>query len=93
MANGADGRFSKEEISTIRAAHQEWCQARSIEPESKEGFDAATAMIAMFQSGKIWKHELMTYRSNIDSALQRDRKLLVWTESGMEPATASRHLW
>ena len=69
MVNGIDGRFSKEEIGTIREAHQQWCQERSIEPRSKEGVDAATAMIAMYQSGKIWKHELMSYSSNTHPAL------------------------
>nr|CAD6437862.1 hypothetical protein REQ54_04309 [Rhizobium sp. Q54] len=61
MTNGSDGRFAKEEVSTIRAAHQQWCQEHLVEPQSKDGLDAAAAMIAMYQSGKIWKHELVSY--------------------------------
>ena len=61
MTNGSDGRFAKEEVNTIRAAHQQWCQEHLVEPQSQDGLDAAAAMIAMYQSGKIWKHELVSY--------------------------------
>nr|CAD6438766.1 hypothetical protein REQ54_04742 [Rhizobium sp. Q54] len=60
MTNGSDGRFATEEVNTIRAAHQQWCQEHLVEPQSEDGLEAAAAMLAMYQSGKIWKHELVS---------------------------------
>jgi hypothetical protein len=61
MVHGIDGRLSPEQMNIIAGAHREWCDARSIDPQSGHGLDAAKAMMVMYQSGKIWRHELVAY--------------------------------
>ncbi|MCB5201962.1 hypothetical protein LH464_05660 [Neorhizobium sp. T786] len=61
MAYGIDGRLSAEQISVISGAHREWCELRSIDPQSSHGLDAARGMTTLYQSGKIWRHELVAY--------------------------------
>ena len=61
MVHGIDGRLSPEQMNIIAGAHREWCDARSIDPQSGHGLDAARAMMVMYQSGKIWRHELVAY--------------------------------
>ncbi len=62
MSNGRDGRFSRDELQTIWEAHREWCDEHAVEPNSPVGRDAAAAMLSMFKSGKIWKHELTCWQ-------------------------------
>ncbi|MCF6371324.1 hypothetical protein [Rhizobium halophilum] len=63
MANGSDGRFSTDEIQTIWEAHREWCAERAIKPDSTDGEEAAAAMLSMYKSGKIRKHELVAWHA------------------------------
>ena len=61
MSSGADGRFSSDDIQTIWDAHREWCNKHAIEPDSPAAEDAAAAMLSMYKSGRIWKHELAAW--------------------------------
>lgn len=61
MVHEIDGRLSPEQMNIIAGVHREWCDARSIDPQSGHGLDAARAMMVMYQSGKIWRHELVAY--------------------------------
>lgn len=52
---------SHEQTSVVSDALIEWCAQNSIDPEGPRGRAVAHAMNAMYQSGKIWRHELMAY--------------------------------
>ena len=59
------GRASLEQRSVIKAALCEWCEQRAVDPEGMLGLDALRAMTAMYQSGKIWRHELLDYAGRL----------------------------
>lgn len=61
MSNGSDGRFTRDEIKKIWEAHREWCDKHAVQPNSIHGEEAAAAMLSMFKSGMMRKHELVAW--------------------------------